>query len=458
LGGSDGNDGLSWANRKLTLNGVEDTPVVAGDTIYVGPGVYRELLVCDVSGSSGQPITYIADVTGENTDGIGGIVRVTGFANDNDTTGTRTACIQTNSQDYRTFRGFALDGGTSRLLHCTSSDNCIFEDMFFQCEDTGHAIQAGDTSSVDNTVRRCIFILGSSTSSYQAIYAGQSSQVANSDWLIENCVFFGHGRFGGCIWINYHEGWVVKNCSFLFCYTGITAANVSADPLVVNNCFFYGIGANCFSSPATGHITEDYNAFFGNYGIYNNVTPGGNSVTRAPLFEPPTLLDGFDFLKYPFTLSEWSDLIRKAGSGEATDDLLGIARPTTSSKKSWGALQYRGKERETTTTYDSSAASIKLDDAGEVMFFVPVDGSEITISVQVYREANYAGTLPRMIIRQPGQSDRVTTDTGSVSQWNELTDTFTPDSGTEFVVVILRSLNTATSGSYDTFFDALTVT
>ena len=55
-GGSDSNDGLSWANRKLTLNGVEDTPVVAGDTIYVGPGTYRELLTVDVDGSSGNPI------------------------------------------------------------------------------------------------------------------------------------------------------------------------------------------------------------------------------------------------------------------------------------------------------------------------------------------------------------------------------------------------------------------
>ena len=38
IGGNDSNDGLSWANRKLTLNGVEDTPVEAGDTVYVGAG------------------------------------------------------------------------------------------------------------------------------------------------------------------------------------------------------------------------------------------------------------------------------------------------------------------------------------------------------------------------------------------------------------------------------------
>ena len=53
IGGNDGNSGLTWALRKLTLNGAEDTPVVAGDTVYVGPGVYRERLIVDVSGGAG---------------------------------------------------------------------------------------------------------------------------------------------------------------------------------------------------------------------------------------------------------------------------------------------------------------------------------------------------------------------------------------------------------------------
>lgn len=141
----------------------------------------------------------------------------------------------------------------------------------------------------------------------------------------------------------------------------------------------------------------------------------------------------------------------------AAEDLHGIVRPTTDSKKSWGAVQWRGVEIETTTVYDSSAASLKLDDAGEAIFLVPVTDDQMTISVRVYREANYAGTNPRMIIRQPGQSDRVTTDPGSSGSWNLLSDSFTPDADTEFVEVILRSLNTATSGSYAVFFDALVV-
>src|SRR3990170_2757112 len=52
IGGSDANSGLTWALRKASLNGLEDSPVAAGDIVYVAPGVYRELLTVDVSGAN----------------------------------------------------------------------------------------------------------------------------------------------------------------------------------------------------------------------------------------------------------------------------------------------------------------------------------------------------------------------------------------------------------------------
>src|SRR3990172_3186926 len=130
IGGNDGNSGLTWALRKLTLNGVEDTPVVANDTIYVGPGTYRELLTCDVSGTAGNPITYIGDYSGANTDGIGGVVRITG--SDNDQSATRTNCITATAKAYRTFNGFLLDTTVGRIVTLpTSSDHFIFQNCNF---------------------------------------------------------------------------------------------------------------------------------------------------------------------------------------------------------------------------------------------------------------------------------------------------------------------------------------
>jgi hypothetical protein len=146
-----------------------------------------------------------------------------------------------------------------------------------------------------------------------------------------------------------------------------------------------------------------------------------------------------------------------AGTGEPTSDLYGVTRPATSAKKSRGAVQYQPVSRETATTYDSSAASLKLSDAGEVQFKVPVTAAETTISVRVYREADYDGTAPQMVIKQPGQADQTTTDAGDAGEWNELTDTFTPAASPGYVFVVLKSNNTATSGNYDVFFDALAV-
>jgi hypothetical protein len=155
LGGSDANDGLSWANRKLTLNGVEDTPVAAGDLCYIGPGVYRELLTVDVSGSVGSPITYVADVSGEHTDGIGGVVRITG--SDNDTTVTRASCITGTSKDYRTFRGFVLDTTSSNIIALvTACSNWIIEDCYFGTPTGGNQISVAGTGTT-NTIRRCVF-------------------------------------------------------------------------------------------------------------------------------------------------------------------------------------------------------------------------------------------------------------------------------------------------------------
>jgi hypothetical protein len=91
---------------------------------------------------------------------------------------------------------------------------------------------------------------------------------------------------------------------------------------------------------------------------------------------------------------------------------------------------------------------------------VPVTAVSTTISLYVYREADYDATasfLPRMILRQPGQSDRTTTDTGSAAAWNQLTDTFTPAALPPYVDIFVASGNVAVAGNYDTFVDTVAV-
>jgi hypothetical protein len=212
-----------------------------------------------------------------------------------------------------------------------------------------------------------------------------------------------------------------------------------------------------FQAVVLGDIVENYNSVFGNNTARSNVNTGANSDTKPAIFAMPLLLGGYQLPAPSSTsLSPYSPIRAIAGSGEASEDLYGMTRPTTSSKKSRGSLQFVDTSRETGTTR-TGGVSIKMTDAGRYQVLVPVTNVSTTISVYVHREADYAGTLPQMVIKQPGQSDRTTTDTGSASQFNQLTDTFTPSAGTDFVVVELVSNNTATSGNYDIFFDDLDV-
>lgn len=446
-GGADGNAGTSWALRKETLNGAEDIPVAANDTVYVGAGTYRELLTVDVSGTSGNPIAYIADVTGEHTDGIGGVVRITG--SDNDQTATRAHCVESDGFDYRTFRGFAMDTVSGNLIDIDGDGtNWIVEDCYFEAGGT-YGIWIDDAGA-DCTIRRCFFKMMDFDN---AIHLWDDAFQSDTGHVIENCVFVG----GDGIILNKVGGVTVRNCTFIACYYGMyyTASPDAGQSTTVNNCLFAG-GGTALRAQAIGEIVEDYNNIWGFNTARTNVTAGGNSTAYVTLLDHLILLDGFKFYEPFFQLSEFSQLRAITGSGTASDDFYGQTRPATAAKLSWGAVQFPHDEIETTTIYEGSAA-FEFTDAGRKQIKIATDGSEITISLRVYREANYAGTNPQLVVKQPGQSDRTTTDTGSAGSWNSISDTFTPAADPEWVIVEMVSNNTAAAGSYAVYFDDLEI-
>jgi hypothetical protein len=75
--GNDANDGLSaekaWAGiSKLS------TAMQAGDTAYVGPGLYREQVTVMNGGTADKRVVFIADTTGQRTGDPPGVVMITG--------------------------------------------------------------------------------------------------------------------------------------------------------------------------------------------------------------------------------------------------------------------------------------------------------------------------------------------------------------------------------------------
>jgi hypothetical protein len=237
----------------------------------------------------------------------------------------------------------------------------------------------------------------------------------------------------------------------------ILAALAAGQVCTVNNCIFSIASVGVWAT-TVDEFVEDYNSFYACTTVRTNVNAGANSVAYPPLFAMPILLDG---IRYPWqigALSQWSALRAIAGTGMAADDLYGVTRPVTDSKKSWGAVQYPPISRETTTKR-TGAASIKLADAGRFQVWKSTNGAttQITISCYVYFEADYAGDLPQLIVHQPGQSDATDTATGAAENWEALSVTLTPAASPGYVVAELVSRNTATSGSFGCYFDDLAV-
>lgn len=456
-GGNDANAGTSWALRKLTLNGAEDIPVVADDLIWVAANkVYRERLTVDVDGGAGTEIVYVGDVTGEHTDGLGGVVRVTG--SDNDIAAVRNHCITADTKDHRVFRGFSFDMASSHLLDLdTGCEDWDIEDCVFGSS-IGQGIQIDDTA-LNINMRRCLFF-GVRADSI-AIIDGATQD--NTGHVIENCQFIG-GSYG--VDISRIGGVTIRNCLFYGQKdygVRVSTALAVGQTTTINNCIFT-LCDTAVRSTAVAYITENFNTFFGNGADRNTVNVGVNSQVYPPLFLSPTLnsgagqASGFQFSWWMGELGPWSQIRAIAGSNEPGEDFYGIRRPATASKNSWGPIQYHDMEAETGTVQAGTYARV-LHDAGSVLVKrIPITGVQITVTLYVRREANYAGNLPRMIIKQPGQADQITAMTAAVNTWEQLTDTFTPASPPGFVELWIESRNTAVAGNYETFYDTMDVT
>lgn len=335
-GGNDGNTGLSWAQRKLTLNGAEDIPVQPGDVCYVGPGVYREQLTVDVSGAAGSPITYIGDYTGANTDGVGGVVRITG--SDDDQTITRRYCIVNNSRNYRTFTGFHLDLASITCIFLGGCTNIIIDGCFLQVYSTASAIATTLAGQGDITVKNSYI-----RSSPGGVSAGVLfSEVATKDdagHIVENCIFTGPNG----VYISKVGGITIKNSVFIDCHTGvIIVQSPSAGQFVtVNNSLVVNcVSAGLRCAPADGSLVSNYNNVYGNNPNYTNVAVGANDLSYPPLLDTRwffELVNGGRLVS-PYDLSQWSQLINVAGTNPTATDMRRTG--AIGGVREWGPLEY----------------------------------------------------------------------------------------------------------------------
>lgn len=348
-GGNNANSGLSWALRKLTLNGAEDIPVAAGDTVYVAPGTYRETLTCDVSGAAGSPITYIGDYSGAHTDGVGGVVRITG--SNNDQTATRSSCITCGAQrDYRTFRGFLADMATQWTITSGSGlggVGWVIEQCAVQTGggmDTAGVIANG-ANQLGWTIRNCLLIAAVRQTMGVQFY--HSANVDNAGHLVESCIFVA-SYYGQGVTSTKVGGITVRNCVFAGALSAVRlgAALTPGQLVTVNNNIIGGCGQALYAT-AAGDMVEDYNALFGNGTDRTNVAVGAHSNAYPALYDTrwffQLLTEGAGpgsatQLVTPFDLASYSQLLNIAGTSPPATDVRGTA--IQGAAREWGALEY----------------------------------------------------------------------------------------------------------------------
>lgn len=457
-GGSDSQSGTSWSNRLLTIDAGMQAADSAGDTVYIGPGLYREWSIsAPADGSLGNYTKIIGDPTGANTDGVGGPVVIVGSSDDETIQSTifqfsDTRYIEIRNIIIRAYNGYGFFwvGATLGYINVY---NCVFDGSAGSTS-RGIYIDCSTTSISNIDISECVFLYNKTV----GVYLESSSDIQNGVVSIENCVFIANASQSTCYGVHAFRvaGVNVRNCTFSGPYYAVRAVYTSFYTTNVSSCLFM----NCrwaIYADTSDTITENYNGFYlctNNY--YGITTPGANDMTYAMSFSYPVLSPGIRDINYiPYSLSPWSAYANAGGF--TTIDLYGKARSPISGTKSLGAVEYSPYDKETTTTYDSSAASFKLPEAGVKSFIVPCGPWDNTVTAMVYRESNYSGTLPSLTVFEPGSTSYLTDiDTGSAGQWNQLSiSNVSSDVG--WIVVYIQSSNTATSGSYAVFFDNIEV-
>lgn len=341
-GGNDGNNGTSWATRKATLTGVEDTPVVAGDTVYVGPGTYREQLTCDVSGTAGNVITYIGDYTGANTDGVGGIVRITGLDADSGAF-ARDKQVLADTKNYRTFRGFTFDGCNGNFnLQLTNVQNWTIDECAIYSGVSGGCIYLAGASQLAVTVSNCHLVPAANG---YGVYSTHSATVDNAGHTITSCIIGGGaGASSHGVYIIRVGGITVNNCLIYGAAYGVRVGTaLSGGPpqqvVTVNNCVLTRCGT-ALQATTVNEFTENYNALSLNGIARSNVNTGANSNAYTWLPDDRWFHEATNGgrLLTPFDMASYCALVNVAGTSPPAADLRGTT--VQGAQREWGALEY----------------------------------------------------------------------------------------------------------------------
>ena len=482
--GNDGNGGESAGDAWLTIDKAANE-VAAGDTVYIGSGVYRELVTMDTAGTSGNQISFIGDIDGSQTGDAGPVILT---AHDSETAvPARNGCIDMNGKEFIVWQYIIMVSGLLHVLYGDTADHMAYEGVEIKdCAiiasgiTTDNAVylnlNSGATPSTTGLVVERCYVYGNFTlvhdnnaSAHVNLKATIQNNVVQQVFNDTNSILLDHDGSSD----TYSIGGVdIVNCTFLgnysYCVIGQYLKNTTNQVRVLNCIGMSVQSAMVYETNCTNDaMYEDYNFLCSGNPKLGDVEQGGNSDGSVAPFLLGGLADLMFYKKMgwspykpwePMRLLDgtFADVAIEAGSSSfaPADDLYGMARPMgRTPADDAGAVEARIRpQQETGTTYSGSNAAM-LAGTGYVEFLMPVDAESTTVTVWGRYDSSYTGTLPTMkVIRITGDSDQSDVMTGAADNWEQLSCTFTP-TASGYVTIQLWSYDT--SGSGEAYFDLL---
>jgi hypothetical protein len=335
--GNNANDGLSPATAWATVDYAADR-VGPGDTVYVGAGTYSESVTPTDSGTSADPISFIADTTGAAT-GDAGVVRITatgtvltldqdnyysftrftftstGSSDDavaiNDSVGiSMDQCVVDNSGDD----GFAVDdNAVATLSNCTATN----------CDDSGFRSQYGANLTLsdcrsESNLRNGLRILAGGTATVRRSVFAQNQQEgvyvssSGANGSLINVLVHGNGNDG--IRLDSAGSWSIWHSTFAD--NGSDGIDRNSGSLTVTNSIISGNAEDGLE----GSMTHSYNLVYGNGGDdYKSTSPGAGEINVDPKFAAGA--------EYRLLTSSPAIDAGVDGSAHTSADLDGASRP-----------------------------------------------------------------------------------------------------------------------------------
>jgi hypothetical protein len=293
--------GSAWQTLAKALHA--GSPVTNGDTVYVAPGTYREIITLAITPTANVSIVgdYAAAQFGDLD---GGEVRWSAFLTNDTTAPSASPLLTLNGKSFFTFQGFVMLGGGSNTGSCVlgvsgSTNITLRNNAFFPHRSTGNcATVAINLPTVDVpanlTIERNLIVVAAGTSSFGFASTPSSSATAEYDAnvLIRNNLFVcGGGSFavslskGGSS--TFPAGGVtIDHNTILGAGNGVSVTFTTARnfryPVVVLQNLLLGCSTGLTTTAGMeGTMLEDLNLLHGVQTVRSNTLAGAGTVTNS---------------------------------------------------------------------------------------------------------------------------------------------------------------------------------